>query len=405
MSATSDLTKKSHRVFLAGDALITKPWSGVDDRAFLDLVGEMRQANTTIINLETLIHEYKGYAQAHSGGAYMTSPPEIATELKWADVNMVSHANNHAFDYGAEGIIETHENIGGAGIVIAGTGVDLQSARAPKYFDSNNANVALVSMASTFISYGAASRGRADLHGRPGLNPLTLLSHPTVNITRKQALRLSNIATFVGRGSDKYLRPQFTIHGIEFLVSECNRLSWGLRASPKDVNGNLLSIERAASKTDLSVVAMHAHRQGRWLRHCCHGAIEKGADVVFVHGPHRVCGIELYLSKPIFYCMGDYVYQSDQISRGPSEAYERVGLSEQTTIEEFHGNGRRFTLQNTRDAYEGFAVTLDYVNGKLDQIRAIPVDLQFDAKTGTRGRPRWAQSEAGRRIIAKVSEK
>ena len=156
MSATSDLPKKSHRVFLAGDALITKPWSGVDDRAFLDLVGEMRQANTTIINLETLIHEYKGYAQAHSGGAYMTLPPEIATELKWAGVNMVSHANNHAFDYGSEGIIETHENISGAGIVIAGKGVDLQSARAPKYYDSNNANVALVSMASTFISYGAA---------------------------------------------------------------------------------------------------------------------------------------------------------------------------------------------------------------------------------------------------------
>ena len=131
MSATSDLPKKSHRVFLAGDALITKPWSGVDDRAFLDLVGEMRQANTTIINLETLIHEYKGYAQAHSGGAYMTSPPEIATELKWADVNMVSHANNHAFDYGSEGIIETHENIGGAGIVIAGTAW-IYNQRAPR---------------------------------------------------------------------------------------------------------------------------------------------------------------------------------------------------------------------------------------------------------------------------------
>jgi poly-gamma-glutamate capsule biosynthesis protein CapA/YwtB (metallophosphatase superfamily) len=95
----------SFSIFLAGDAIITAPWSHITDPDFEGLIDQMRQSDATILNLETVIHTFKGYAQADSGGTWLTSPPKIAQELAWAGVDMVSHANNHAFDYGSEGIL------------------------------------------------------------------------------------------------------------------------------------------------------------------------------------------------------------------------------------------------------------------------------------------------------------
>ena len=97
-------------LLLAGDALLTRPWSHVRDADFLGLIEEIRGADVAIANLETVIHEFKGHAQADSGGTYMASPPQIAAELKWAGFDMLAHANNHAFDYGESGILETLEH-------------------------------------------------------------------------------------------------------------------------------------------------------------------------------------------------------------------------------------------------------------------------------------------------------
>ena len=59
------------RLLLAGDALLTRPWSHVRDAGFLGLIEEIRDADVAIANLETVIHEFKGHAQADSGGTYM----------------------------------------------------------------------------------------------------------------------------------------------------------------------------------------------------------------------------------------------------------------------------------------------------------------------------------------------
>ena len=159
-------------IFMAGDAIITQPWSHIDDPSFLRLVNEIRKADVALVNLEMLIHEFKGYAQADSGGTYMAATPNISEELVWAGFDMVAHANNHTFDYGSTGVLETLENVEKAGLVLAGSGKDLQHASAPGYFYSPKGTVAVISSASTFVKYGRASRSRPDFHGRPGLNAI-----------------------------------------------------------------------------------------------------------------------------------------------------------------------------------------------------------------------------------------
>src|SRR5262245_41917324 len=94
--ADGDRARSDLSLFLAGDTMLAEAWSGEQDPAFARLVAEMRAADVALVNLESVIHSFQGYAQADSGGTYMSSPPEIARELAWAGVDLLAHANNHA---------------------------------------------------------------------------------------------------------------------------------------------------------------------------------------------------------------------------------------------------------------------------------------------------------------------
>ena len=159
-------------LFLAGDTVISQCWPDDHDPAFMALVDEIRGADVAVVNLEMLFHEYQGYAQADSGGGYVAANPAVAIDLAWAGIDMLANANNHAFDYGSLGVLENLDNVARAGLLLAGSGKDLQAARTPAYFMHPDGTVALVAAAATFTPYGRASRSRPDLHGRPGVNPL-----------------------------------------------------------------------------------------------------------------------------------------------------------------------------------------------------------------------------------------
>jgi poly-gamma-glutamate synthesis protein (capsule biosynthesis protein) len=400
MSAKSALS-----LFLAGDALIVEPWSRVRDPAFDRLVAEMRAADATLVNLETVIHEFKGHAQADSGGVYAATPPAIASELKWAGVDLVAHANNHAFDYGSIGILETLQHVEAAGLLLAGTGRDLQDARAPRYLACDGGTVALVAMASTFVPYGKASRSRPDLPGRPGLNPLALTRESVVQVTPRMAGVLRRIARFRGKPPDSLKGPSFRLFGRRFQVAETSGRVTGRRAARGDAAANLGAIAEAAGRADLTIASIHAHAQRSWLPRFARDALSAGADVVFCHGPHELRGIELVDGKPILYGLGDFVFQVDRITRHPAEAYERLGLGDEATAAELAQAGGETSPAAKRESYEGCAAALRFADGRVAEIRLLPLDLQFDAPAEARGRPRWADPGLGRRIIERIARR
>ena len=371
------MAKRERSVFLAGDAMITRPWSNVADPRFLDLVAEIRGADVAILNLETVIHQFEHPAQAESGGTWAASPPSIAAELKWAGIDMVAHANNHTSDYGPGGVLETLRHATDAGLVLSGSGADLQSARAAGYFEEGGFRVAHLAMASTFIPYGKASRSRPDLAGRPGLNPLALRQDNASGLAARLRNRLGG-----RRGREKRTRP--------------------VKA---DGEANLATIREAAANADVVIVSVHAHRQGPWLADFAHRAIDAGAGAVLAHGPHDVQGIELRKGKPIFYGLGDFVYEPHAIARFPQEAYDKLGLPEDATADELRVKIGERKLATKRETFEGAAAILRYGATRLERIELLPIDLQFDAAPETRGRPQLADGELGRRIVGRIAER
>lgn len=392
-------------IFLAGDAMVVRPWSHVDDPAFVRLIEEIRAADVSIVNLETVIHEYRGYAQRDSGGIHLGSPPAIASELKWAGFNMLAHANNHTFDYGSSAVLETLQHVTDAGLVLAGAGPDLNAARSPRYAPCKNSIVGLVAMASTFVPYGAASCARPDLHGRPGLNPLTVTDKERAIIVPSSVAEFIRAFGRVAGRNPKKLRGRSFRIGVRFHVGRSFGVERGCQLTEIDREANLAAIAEAARRADIVVASIHAHHQGRWLREFARDAIRCGANIVFVHGPHEVRGVELCDDKPIFYSMGDFAFEVESVAKLPAEVYERAGLGDDAMPSDIFAMTRKpgSRLFSEPKTFEGFAAKVSIVGNRVTGIRLLPIDLQFDAPDERRGRPQLAAPPMGKRIVEQVA--
>lgn len=396
------MAKDSFKLFLAGDAIITLPWSHVHTPEFLALVGLMRMADVTIINLETVVHSFMGFAQADSGGTWTASPPVIAKELAWAGVDMVSHANNHAFDYGTDGVLETHELVSAAGIVVSGSGKDLEAARAPGWTNVGDRKVAHLSVTASFVPYGRASRSRPDLRGRPGINPLTIVDQTIIGIPAWLKTFMRCIDSVLGNDQTKYERPGFVRFGKRFIVGERFSLDRGRRPDKGDRAGNIQAVKQAAEQSDLTVVSIHTHDESQWLRAYVSDVLAAGADIVHVHGVHEVRGIQISDGRPVFFGLGNFVFQTAQIKPLPSDAYEAVGLDDAANPADILEATRPWGQSFKPKIFEACAARLEYSNGRLTTIELFPLDLQFGTGMDDLGRPQLAGPELGKRIIEEV---
>ena len=75
----------------------------------------------------------------------------------------------------------------------------------------------------------------------------------------------------------------------------------------------LAAVEQLAEKSDFTVVQIHwgveyEHMANPLQVQIAHSLIDAGADVVIGHHPHVVEGLEIYRGKPIFYSLGNFIF-------------------------------------------------------------------------------------------------
>jgi poly-gamma-glutamate synthesis protein (capsule biosynthesis protein) len=320
---------------------------------------------------------------------------------------MVSHANNHAFDYGSEGVLQTLEHVAAAGIALSGSGEDLQAARRAAMRTVRGVRVAHVAMAETFVEYGRASRSRGDARGRPGVNPLTTVDHTEIEVTPGVAATMKRLDRWLGRDVARYDQESFRRFGRRFRIGRRNRIRRGKRLVSEDRSENLAAIADAAATADLTIVSIHSHdlSKGTWRQEFPRDAVAAGADVVLMHGPHETLGIELVEGHPILQCLGNFVFQPHQFTALPSDAYDEAGLDDSAGPTDLIRAKAPSWGLNSRAPFEGCAAMLEYASSRLRAISLLPIDLQFDGDEEKRGRPRLADRALGRRIILDIAAK
>ena len=72
------------KLFVAGDVIMTTPWSKDPAPEFLRLIDLIRATDASIANLEIPLNDGAGYPQIDSGGIHMTGPGDVATQRHYA---------------------------------------------------------------------------------------------------------------------------------------------------------------------------------------------------------------------------------------------------------------------------------------------------------------------------------
>ncbi len=403
---------------ITGDSFMTTQISTYQEDDFLAVFDIIRSHTVGFTNLEVLLNDWKGIPAADSGGTYAGAACSLVEEFKWAGFQMVSRANNHSLDYSYEGMRITTEVLDKAGIAHAGVGENLGEARSPAYLETPRGRVALLSASSTFAPWGRAGHQRPDFQGRPGLSPLRYTTY--YEVTTEQMDFLRQLEDSLGLSAAKaYAKKAGYLHekegellfsGLRFVLSD----KPGIRTEPnaQDVAEITKWIRDARRQADWVFFSLHAHESrlerevpADFIETFARACIDAGADAFIGHGPHVLRGIEIYNGKPIFYSLGNFIFQNDLVRRHPQDIYDRAGLGLDATPADMYD---KRSMNDTRGfpadvAYwESILGSLQYEGGEFKRAVLYPLYLGWDRPRPQRGRPVLARKEIARRILERM---
>ncbi|MDE3110013.1 MAG: CapA family protein [Acidobacteriota bacterium] len=300
-------------ITLAGQSMIRSDLRKTDP-AEMTAIQKLLQGDVRFTNFECTVAE-PGQT-SHEGLGFLT-PPAALDALTAMGFNLLSLAGNHAYDLRTTGTLNTLREADRRKIVHAGIGKNLAEAAAPGYLRTQKGTVALIASASGLITPEA----------RAGAN------HPGVNELRVEAGGQLNESTedMPGAGANA--------------------------PNAEDAQRILQSIREARRHADLVIVYEHNHvfsnhsfinmfteglperlAPNPWLVKWTHEEIDAGADIVVMHGAPLLHGIEIYKGKPIFYDLGNFIYNVPPAATFIDEpmAWESV-----MAYVEFHGGKLR----------------------------------------------------------------
>lgn len=202
-------------------------------------------------------------------GRIVRSHPSKISLYSSTGFDVVSLANNHVMNYGAEGLEQTLNVLDDAGVRHCGAGLTLEEAHKPAVLEWRGTRVAFLSYTSVFTPGFEAT---AD---RPGMAVVK------VETTYRIPKRLHEMP---GSPLDITTTPD-----------------------PTDEVQMLRDVRTARKLADSVVVLMHwgvsmgyQHLVPYQIR-LGHAAIDAGADLVVGHHPHTIQGVEVYHGKTIAY--------------------------------------------------------------------------------------------------------
>ncbi len=238
--------------------------------AAVPAIKSLLNGDVAFTNFEATVLDIKK-GQSPKDGRFL-SPPEALDSLKGFGFNLLSFSNNHAFDLKRAGIENALQQGDRLDLVHAGTGNTIAEASAPAYLHTSKATIALVAMASGLIAEG----GSATIN-RPGVNELRVESN---------------------------------------------------KPNPEDAQRILQSIREARQHADLVIVYEHNHVFDKpfitmlqeelperlappdWLKKWTHDEVDAGADIIVMHGAPLLHGVEIYHDRPIFFDLGNFIFQA-----------------------------------------------------------------------------------------------
>ena len=350
-------------VTAVGDMIFNEKISGFPEPDHQNLYRLMREADIAFGNLEMSLNERPDLQRPFYN---FRMGRDFGWEIADIGINLVGMANNHSLDYGPEGLAECLKILDHTGIKHAGGGLTLADAHSPaiKKVQNQKSKFALLSYMRFWYPKRTSNASGPSL---ATIDPGEILV----------------------RNGDK-------VESVEGPLKD-------------DVEAMEDDVVLAKRHANFVMVALHVHDLSHDRSYGYpdvtpandtieyRSAIDAGADVVFGNGPHVLRGIEIYKGKPIFYSLGNFIYQYRTPDKIP------IDLIHQRDAEVERGtNVSVYDRRDSRQEMESVLVRMILNNEKLKKIQLIPVTL--DDEGPQYGAPRLANAKRAKEIIALIQK-
>ena len=268
------------RIDLLGQALIEHAPTATEWPGRTGVVDFLRQADVVFTNLETVIRGFRAEAPTRELLTLHASSPAVLNALKATGVDLMTTANNHAFDLGSGGILDTLDAIATAGLTSAGSGLDLARASAPASVDTPYGKVSAIGFATGKVRPGGAAA----------------LDHPGVNKLRRDA------------------------NGAPLAEDEAR----------------VFDAIRSAAAVSQAVIACHHNHDWEpdnsqvpaWQQAFARRCIDAGATVFLGHGSPVLQAMASHNGRPLIFGLGNFIFQTEkEVGAYPPPAWEGVIVS------------------------------------------------------------------------------
>jgi hypothetical protein len=222
---------------------------------FRELAEDISSADLSFLNLESPLC-LSGYP-IKKCGPNLRADPSCIHAVSQAGFDVAGLANNHIMDYGQDGLEETMNACGDAGLLTCGAGKDLQTAQEPLFVTKKGQTIAIIAVAEREFSIAEENKA--------GVAPLD----PIDNLVALNKAKKNADLIFV------------TIHG-------------GNEYYPYPRPG---------------------------LKKICRFFIDQGADGVICHHAHVPGAYEIYEKKPIVYSLGNLIFDHHNFPKGWNQGY------------------------------------------------------------------------------------
>lgn len=173
-------------------------------------------------------------------------------------------------------------------------------------------------------------------------------------------------------------------------------------------------IIEAKKQADVVLISLHAHetdtedtkKPAMFIELFAKQCIDAGADGIIGHGPHELRGIEIYQGKPIFYSLGNFLFETETVEFQPSDAYVNKKMPSDTKV----GTYMDLRSKNGSSGYGilpeiWFSVMASWImeNGNVTEIKLYPISLGMDLPRSQKGVPIMTGDETVLTYLAELS--
>lgn len=227
--------------------------------AFEQVAEILKQGDIVFGNLEAPVTDStNGLTGVRQGGKIvLRNKVEALTAIQFAGFTLLSLANNHILDYYDKGLFDTFELLKKNNIGFSGSGRNLEEARKPAVIEKKGKKIGLLSYTD--------------------MSELWYKGNPNIRFAAEKE------KAGVAPRKLEYIKEDIERirQSVDILIVS---LHWGVEES-FDIPGSQVEF--------------------------AHEVLDFGADMILGHHPHQFQGIEIYKGKPIFYSLGNFIFDQN----------------------------------------------------------------------------------------------